>query len=131
MRVSFAYCSPEIYFGEPYQDKADVYSFAIIFWALVTRCIKREYVIPYANLSLKFDFQIILQTAKRAVRPIIPNCPQSISSLITSSWDHDKNKRPSCAYIISQLESIEEEYRSNMDAWNLFIGTSTKVSIDD
>jgi len=120
MRGTFAYCAPEVYFGEQFTDKADVFSIAIILWELVTRCMKREYMRPYQEYpNLHFDFQIIIQTAKKGVRPTIPTaCPESFAALIRSAWDHDPDKRPTCKEIISQLEVIEADFKNDVETWN-------------
>eukprot|EP01114_Cavostelium_apophysatum_P012739 TRINITY_DN291_c1_g1_i1.p1 TRINITY_DN291_c1_g1~~TRINITY_DN291_c1_g1_i1.p1 ORF type:complete len:760 (+),score=216.65 TRINITY_DN291_c1_g1_i1:90-2369(+) len=123
MRGTFAYCAPEVYFGEHFSAKADVFSIAIILWELVTRCIKREYMRPYQEFpNLHFDFQIIIQTAKKGVRPTIPPaCPESLSALIRSSWDHEADKRPTCQEILEKLEAIEEDFKNNTETWNNLI----------
>lgn len=123
MRGTFAYCAPEVYFGEQFSTKADVFSLAIILWELVTRCIKREYMRPYQEFpNLHFDFQIIIQTAKKGLRPTIPpTCPESFSNLIRSAWDHEADKRPTCAEMMLKIEEIETEYRNNLESWNNLI----------
>ena len=40
MRGTYAYISPEVYFGQSFTPKSDVYAFAIVAWELVTKCIK-------------------------------------------------------------------------------------------
>jgi len=123
MRGTFAYCAPEVYFGEQFSIKADVFSLGIILWEIVTRCIKREYMRPYQEFpNLHFDFQIIIQTAKKGVRPTIPpSCPEAFTNLIKSCWDHDVEKRPICDEILVQLEKLEQDFQSNTDTWNNLI----------
>jgi len=43
MRGTFAYCAPEVYHGQTYTPKADVYSFSIVLWELMVRCLKGIY----------------------------------------------------------------------------------------
>jgi len=123
MRGTFAYCAPEVYFGEQFSTKADVFSIAIILWELVTRCIKQEYMRPYQEYpNLHFDFQIIIQTAKKGVRPTIPpNCPESFEKLIKDCWAHESDKRPSCTEILTKLEEIEKDFTEHQEAWNATI----------
>jgi len=39
MRGTFAYCAPEVYFGEPFSIKSDVFSIAVVLWELIVRVI--------------------------------------------------------------------------------------------
>jgi len=123
MRGTFAYCAPEVYFGEQFSTKADVFSIAIILWEIVTRCIKREYMRPYQEFPhLHFDFQIIIQTAKKGLRPTIPvGAPEGFVNLIKNAWDHEADKRHDCPAILSQLEVLEQDFHNNQDTWNKLI----------
>jgi len=119
MRGTFAYAAPEVYFGEKFSTKSDVFSIAVILWELAVRCIKREYQRPYQEYpNLHFDFQIIIQTAKKGLRPTIPPCPEPFASLIRQCWDHDPEKRPSCGEILVRLEEVEKDFADHSDSWN-------------
>jgi len=119
MRGTFAYCAPEVYYGEQFSAKSDVYSIAMILWELVTRCINGRYERPFSEFkNLHHDFQIIIQTAKKGLRPSIPKaCPPSLALLIQDCWDANLEKRPTCSEIIKRLLEIETEYKSNMETW--------------
>lgn len=68
LRGTYAYCAPEVYFGEQYSAKSDIYSLGIITWEIVVRCLKGVYERPYSEYNhIAFDFQIILQTAKVSI----------------------------------------------------------------
>lgn len=119
MRGTFAYCAPEVYFGEQFSTKSDVYSIGMVFWELVTRCILGRYERPFAEFkNLHFDFQIIIQTAKKGLRPTIPEtCPEGWKQLIRDCFDHSTEKRPSCAEILVRLDELYNEWQANQDAW--------------
>jgi hypothetical protein len=55
--------APEVIIGEKYTEKADVYSFGIILWEIMTR------MEPYPD---KEAMQIVLQVVKDGLRPTIP-----------------------------------------------------------
>jgi serine/threonine protein kinase len=100
-RGTALYMAPEIYFGEQYDEKCDVYSFGIILWEIYTR------IKPYENipdLSTDTFFDNILNIK---LRPIIPeDCPAKIKSLITKCWDADPKVRPSFSNIVDRLQEI-------------------------
>jgi len=120
LRGTFAYCAPEVYFGKPFSTKSDVYSIALVIWEIVCRLIIGEYQRPYGEFPhLKFDFQIIIQTAKQKLRPTIPkDCPPSIVEVITTLWNEEPDVRPDCTQLISTLEDIEKTYEKNKIDWN-------------
>lgn len=128
MRGTFAYCAPEVYFGEQFSTKSDVYSIGIIFWELVTRCILGHYERPFGEYkNLQFDFQIIIQTAKKGLRPTIPpTCPEGWKQLIRDCFDHATEKRPDCGEILRRLEELHKEWQENQEAWE-----KTKVKEDE
>lgn len=97
-----------------------MYSISIVLWELVTRCIKREYFRPYQEYpNLHFDFQIIIQTAKKGLRPTIPpTTPAGFVDLIKQAWDHDANKRPDCKQMLVALDALEQDYLQNTEKWD-------------
>jgi len=128
MRGTFAYCAPEVYFGEQFSTKSDVYSIGMVLWELVVRCITGRYERPFAEFkNLQFDFQIIIQTAKKGLRPTIPpTCPPGFSQLIRECFDHSTEKRPSCAEILQKLAVLQTDWQQNTEAWE-----KTKVKPED
>eukprot|EP00727_Mastigamoeba_balamuthi_P005715 m51a1_g1763 putative ankyrin repeat-containing protein (789) ;mRNA; r:291588-295876 len=84
LRGTFAYTAPEVYFGTKYTSKSDVFSVGIIMWEMVYRVIMQKYQRPYSEFpELKMDFQIIIQTATKNVRPTIPaSTPAPLATLI-------------------------------------------------
>eukprot|EP01098_Paradermamoeba_levis_P015947 TRINITY_DN8376_c0_g1_i1.p1 TRINITY_DN8376_c0_g1~~TRINITY_DN8376_c0_g1_i1.p1 ORF type:complete len:253 (+),score=79.46 TRINITY_DN8376_c0_g1_i1:89-847(+) len=123
MRGTMAYCAPETYFGVKYSTKSDVYSLGMIIWELVHRCIKQKYERPFAEFAnLKFDFQIIIQSAKQKLRPTIPpSTPSNLRDLIALCFSPEPEKRPNCQEVLEVLKSCLEDYRKNTEVWNACI----------
>ena len=82
-------CSaPEVYFGEKYSTKSDVFSVGVILWELTYRTMKGEYLRPYKEFpKIKIDFHIIINSAKKGLRPTIPEgCPEKLAEVIRTAW---------------------------------------------
>nr|WNL49984.1 serine threonine protein kinase [Marseillevirus sp.] len=83
---STAYMAPEVLSGQRYNEKADVYSFGVLIWEVLTR--KK----PYEGQSPVR----VAELAREGKRLTIPNdCPRDIKKLLKRCWDEDPNKRPS------------------------------------
>jgi len=89
------YMAPEVAKGEPYNDKADVYSFSMVAWYILTG------KVPYGNLTLKQMQEYVFQGLDR------PKCPKSwppeISALLSKCWAQDSFERPNFAQITRTL----------------------------
>lgn len=90
--------APEILRNARYTTKADVFSYGIVLWELVTR---DE---PFAGMPA---FQVIFAVGTKGVRlPLPAVCPPELIKLITSCWQEDPSLRPPFADIITYLERI-------------------------
>ena len=88
--------APEIFRGEKYDEKVDIYSYGIVLWELLTK------ESPYENLNPCQIFSIL----ERNERPLIPqSCPSPLRKLITFCWDQDPNNRPSANEIVELFEN--------------------------
>lgn len=90
--------APEILRNARYTTKADVFSYGIVLWELVTR---DE---PFAGMPA---FQVIFAVGTKGVRlPLPAVCPPELIKLITSCWQEDPSLRPPFSDIITYLERI-------------------------
>jgi len=90
--------APEVLRNDTYTEKADVFSFAIVLWEIVTR------EDPYQGMP---TFQIVISVGQHKLRPIVP--PQvsaPFTRLITECWSEDPAQRPSFTDIVKRLESM-------------------------
>jgi len=81
------YSAPEVIFARPYNLKADVYSFAVVFWEIM--CLKK----PFAKYKHRKGFEKAVLKADK-VLVINQRLPQSIHDIITRSLSRDITKRP-------------------------------------
>jgi hypothetical protein len=92
--------APEVFKGEPYTEKADVYSFAMVMYELFTG--------QTPNVG---DVADPLKFAHRAAHeqyrpPLTTDIPSPVRSLITRCWAHDPSERPTFQTILHELMSI-------------------------
>lgn len=88
--------APELLkFGKPTMA-SDVYSLGMVFWELATGCV------PYEDV----DEAIVCQGVKSGERLEIPaDVPSAFSSLISSAWRQEPNKRPTAQALIEEISS--------------------------
>ncbi|XP_067663814.1 uncharacterized protein [Haliotis asinina] len=92
-----AWMAPELLQAGEVTPKADVYSFGIILWEMLTR------EIPYDGSSM---FQI-LEKVRLNKRPDIPaECPVELAGFIARCWDNNPARRPVFKEVLSTLESL-------------------------
>lgn len=118
LRGTYAYLAPESYQGQEFTTKSDVYSLAIILWELVNRLITGEYKRPYEDLKhLRFDYQIIIQTAKNGLRPVVhASCPPPLTQLMQRGWHVEPQQRPSAEEMRDALLDIQRLYEAQKRA---------------
>lgn len=85
--------APELLDGQsPYDNKVDVYAYAIVFWELLSG------KLPYQGLN---PTQVIAQVMVNDMRPTIPaNASEEVTELIKSSWSREPQDRPTFTEII-------------------------------
>jgi len=131
LRGTFQFTAPEIYSKNAYTFKADIYSLGVVFWELFNRLLKGKYEQPFSEYkNLQFDFQIIIQVAKKDLRPTLPeNCPPKVMALIKKCWDPIPDSRPDIEKLIEGIDFLEKEYVDNMSTWDNLIKNKQKKNI--
>eukprot|EP01090_Pellita_catalonica_P018148 TRINITY_DN5740_c0_g1_i1.p1 TRINITY_DN5740_c0_g1~~TRINITY_DN5740_c0_g1_i1.p1 ORF type:complete len:304 (-),score=36.06 TRINITY_DN5740_c0_g1_i1:36-947(-) len=92
------YMAPEVMSGAEYGTKADVYSFAIIWWELITQ------THPFNNLPN--PWQVTGAVMGGARPPVNPAWPAALRSLLISCWDADPKVRPTFKVIHARLDGL-------------------------
>lgn len=91
--------APEVLQNKPYDESADVYSFGIVLWELLTQ------EDPFPEIE---SFSAMIDTVVGDQRrPDIPEkCPAKLKGLIEVCWSPDASARPTFAEIIPQFNEI-------------------------
>lgn len=101
---TFQYMAPEVLQNRPYDFKADVYSFGIIMYEVVTG------LDPYPEFTKKiiFEYDLRKSIVEENYRPkFIDPIKNSLKELIEQCWSADPMKRPTFSEIFDKLSSIE------------------------
>lgn len=99
--------APEVITSKQYNEAADIYSFGIVLWELVSRDV------PYADVQggapMAVVSQLINKVVRRGERPIIPpTCPPALATLIRSCWHQDPKQRPPFKLILETLTAMTD-----------------------
>ncbi|KAM0833336.1 hypothetical protein ACQ4PT_064325 [Festuca glaucescens] len=94
---TYRWMAPEVINHKAYDHRADVFSFAIVLWELVTSKIPYENLTPLqAALSVRQGFRLVIPST---VHP-------RLSKLIQRCWDENPHMRPVFPDITVELEDI-------------------------
>ncbi|CAI7882828.1 unnamed protein product [Closterium sp. NIES-53] len=100
---TYRWMAPEAFGTSPWPvtHKADVYSFGIVLWEVLTGGV------PFADYS---PLQAAVAVALNGARPTIPaSLPESLRSLIERCWHKSPKERPEFSEILSELDRIAKE----------------------
>ncbi|KAK8580186.1 hypothetical protein V6N13_143311 [Hibiscus sabdariffa] len=106
---TYRWMAPEVINHQPYDQKADVFSFAIVLWELVTA------KVPYDTMT---PLQAALGV-RQGLRPDLPeNAHPKLLDLMQRCWEAAPEKRPSFSEITAQLETLVEEVKEDAEEVN-------------
>ncbi|KAK9080772.1 hypothetical protein SSX86_000530 [Deinandra increscens subsp. villosa] len=102
---TYRWMAPEVINHQPYDHRADVFSFAIVLWELVTA------KIPYENMT---PLQAALGV-RQGRRPDLPtNTHPKVLELMQRCWGTDASIRPSFSEIKVELERLLQEIQGTV-----------------
>jgi tRNA A-37 threonylcarbamoyl transferase component Bud32 len=92
--------APEVLAAEKYTEKADIFSFGVVVWEIITRAC------PYEGLC---QIQAALGVLNNNLRPTIPSdCPPMFKKLMLLCWANVPEQRPTFEAILEILNSVEQ-----------------------
>lgn len=95
------YMAPESLGKNPRVDKsADVYSFAILMWAVLFE------QSPFSEFAWDSEIELHVKSGKRLQFPIDHDINPALIKVIENCWQHDFKLRPSIASVVQQLSNL-------------------------
>lgn len=93
--------APEVFTGTRYDEKVDVYSYAMILFEIICR------EIPFEEEEPAAVGRLTVQGSRPDMDAVPPDCPEDLRELMVQCWAHDPKKRPTFPEIVKRLEMVE------------------------
>jgi len=106
------FMAPEVALYKPYNEKADVFSFGILFWAMITS------KTPFKGFDRYMHFEKVVIEGERP--PIDESWPEWLRNLLKVTWASDATLRPSMSQVLDMMET----YVLKADATNVATSSS-------
>lgn len=105
--------APEVIRSEKYTDKADVYSFGLLLYAVVCGS---DY--PYESLYLTAA-QAAMGVARKGLRPPVDGLAKDVRGLIEGCWKQESDERLSMSQVMERLIKLREERMKKKESGGL------------
>ncbi|XP_073294859.1 serine/threonine-protein kinase STY46-like isoform X3 [Primulina huaijiensis] len=98
---TYRWMAPEVIEHKPYSHKADVFSFGVVLWELLTG------KLPYANMT---PLQAAVCVVQQGLRPAIPrNTHPLLVELLEKCWQQEPSLRPEFSEITDLLQCMNKK----------------------
>ncbi|GBC07449.1 hypothetical protein RclHR1_07480009 [Rhizophagus clarus] len=101
------YIAPEIFKGDIFSNKSDVYSLGMIMWELTTG------IKPFANVE--HDVNLVYQIIDGKRPEITSDTPECFANLMKKCWDSNPSRRPTVDEIFRSANKLNSMARGLID----------------
>mmetsp|Transcript_103534 Transcript_103534/g.291411 ORF Transcript_103534/g.291411 Transcript_103534/m.291411 type:complete len:171 (-) Transcript_103534:151-663(-) len=110
---TFHWMAPEVNNGSHYDEKCDVYSYAMIMYEIVCR------MVPFEDLQ---DLRFLALQVANGERPSFDacpvDCPKMLMTLMKVCWHQDPFNRPDFQHVRRYLDMVVEAASDSLKAQN-------------
>ncbi|KAH9693592.1 serine/threonine-protein kinase STY46 [Citrus sinensis] len=115
---TYRWMAPEVIEHQPYNHRADVFSFGIVLWELVTGkvmlpnkfSVRKEEQLPYDDLT---PLQAAVGVVQKGLRPTIPvHTHPILVDLLERCWQRDPSLRPDFSEITELLQHLAQRLQT-------------------
>lgn len=93
--------APEVYTGSTYDEKVDVYSYAMILFEIICR------EIPFEEEEAAAIGQLTVKGERPDLEAVPPDCPDELKDIMIRCWEHAPADRPSFDTIVTNLRAVQ------------------------
>ena len=99
---TYHWMAPEVLGGNSYNEKVDIYSYAIVMYEVLCR------EIPFEDTGLDgMKVAVAVSKGKRPNLDFVPkSCPIDLVALMQACWDQQPQRRPTMEVVIDKLKCI-------------------------
>eukprot|EP00803_Ostreobium_quekettii_P002628 evm.model.scf_148EXC.5 EVM.evm.TU.scf_148EXC.5 scf_148EXC:57852-63449(-) len=102
---SWLYMAPEVFLGQGYNHKADIYSLGVIILEIVTGRLLSDTVLRVRSWEEAKKFA---SRVAKGIRPELPSeMPKELAEVVSACWAQDPQKRPSASEVAKRLEAFK------------------------
>lgn len=99
--------APEVLKSEPYNEKADVFSFSIVIYEVLQKCMLLAFI---SLRGLPSEVDQYIASVLGGFRPIIPKeWPAELRILLKRCWANRISERPTMDIVLDTLVSIQSK----------------------
>jgi serine/threonine protein kinase len=92
--------APEVHRGTSYDEKVDIYSYAMIMFEVICR------EVPFEDKPPKEAVRLAIEGERPDMEAVPPDCPPELSDIMVACWHDDPRHRPSFGSILAALEAV-------------------------
>eukprot|EP00002_Diphylleia_rotans_P037326 TRINITY_DN832_c0_g1_i6.p1 TRINITY_DN832_c0_g1~~TRINITY_DN832_c0_g1_i6.p1 ORF type:complete len:2497 (+),score=388.76 TRINITY_DN832_c0_g1_i6:121-7611(+) len=116
--------APEIIVGDEYTPKADIYSYGVVMWEVLTRRVLYE--------GIESTIAVSFQVSNGLLRPDLNCVPEEdgeVSSLMQKCWSQEPEDRPLFSAVVLALKQLRSQKSVSMgSSMHSFNGSTNKYS---